>query len=305
MNKTSLRAIFLGTPEAAVPSLNQLARMAEVVAVVTRPDRPRGRGQRPQPSPVKTAALARGLPIAEASRATDIDPSLFDVDLAVVVAFGTIIPPIVLARPSHGFVNLHFSLLPRWRGAAPVAAAIAAGDQETGVSLMQLDEGLDTGRVLAARSVVIGDEETAGELTTRLASLGSSLLVETLPALVAGALSGVAQDETRATYAPRLDSADRRIDLAQDAEYNVRKIRALTPKPGAFFLVEGEPVGITSARATSQPLATSQFWSDGARLLVGSGGRAIELRIVRPAGKKEMTGDAWARGWRSTPVVDR
>lgn len=302
---SKVRAIFLGTPAAAVPSLDQLADTSEVIAVVTRPDRPRGRSGTPQPSPVKVAAFARGLPVVEATGAADIDGALLDVDLAVVVAFGVIIPAKALVKPRHGFVNLHFSLLPRWRGAAPVAAAIAAGDEETGVSFMQLDEGLDTGPVLAARSVVIGPDETAGELTTRLAALAGSLLVETIPSLVAGDIPAVAQDGTKATYAPRLGPADRQIDLAQSAEQNVRKIRALTPKPGAFLFVDGERVGITASRETGDKLATGQFSIDGEKLLVGSGGRAIELQMVRPAGKKEMTGGAWARGWRVTPVVDR
>ncbi|MGH8957969.1 MAG: methionyl-tRNA formyltransferase [Acidimicrobiia bacterium] len=304
MSKPSLRAVFLGTPAAAVPSLDQLARVAEVVAVVTRPDRPLGRSKKPQPSPIKVAALARGLEVVEADRATDIDPRLLHVDLAVVVAFGVIIPSKALAVPEHGFVNLHFSLLPRWRGASPVAAALAAGDQETGVSIMQLDEGLDTGPILAARPLVIGKEETAGELTIRLASAGSSLLAETIPALVAGSVVPVTQDEAKATYAARLVRADRRLDLTQSAEDNARKIRALTPKPGAFLVVDGEPVGITSARALDQSLATGRFWSEGDRLLVGSDGRALELERVRPAGKKEMTANAWARGWRKTPVID-
>lgn len=301
----NVRAIFLGTPAAAVPSLDHLAASSEVIAVVTRPDRPRGRSGKPQPSPVKVAALARGLPVVEAARSADIDIPLFDVDLAVVVAFGVIIPAKALMRPRHGFVNLHFSLLPRWRGAGPVAAAIAAGDEETGVSFMQLDEGLDTGPVLAARSVVIGGDETAGELTTRLATLAGSLLVDTIPPLMAGDIQAVAQDETKATYAPRLGPADRPIDLDQSAKQNVRKIRALTPKPGAFLLVDGERVGITSSRETGENLATGQFSTDGERLLVGSGGKAMELQMVRPAGKKEMTGVAWSRGWRRTPVAGR
>ncbi|HEY7584301.1 MAG TPA: methionyl-tRNA formyltransferase [Acidimicrobiia bacterium] len=302
---TKVRAIFLGTPAAAVPTLDHLADAVEVSAVVTRPDRPRARSGNPQPSAVKVAALARGLPVVEAARPADIDGPLLAVDLAVVVAFGVIIPVSALARPRHGFVNLHFSLLPRWRGAAPVAAAIAAGDEETGVSLMQLDEGLDTGPVLAARSVVIGGEETAGELTTRLATLSASLLVNTIPGLVAGEIEAVAQDGTKATYARRLSANDRHVDLSQSAEQNVRKIRALTPKPGAFFVVDGNRVGITSARETDEELATGEFWSDSERLLVGSGGRAMELQRVRPAGKNEMTGRAWSRGWRSAPVVGR
>ena len=304
MSKSSLRTVFLGTPSAAVPILDQLAKVAEVDVVLTRPDRALGRSRQLRPSPVKVAALARGLNIVDVERAADIDPHLFEVDLAVVVAFGVIIPSKVLEVPKHGFVNLHFSLLPRWRGAAPVSAAIAAGDEETGVSIMRLDEGLDTGPVLAARPVVIGNDETAGDLTDRLAALGGSLLIETISDLVAGRIVAVPQDEAKATYAPRLGAADRNIDLSLSAAHNARRIRALTPKPGAVLAVDGAPLAVRSAWATNEKLATGQFRKDGERLLVGSGGDALELGRVRPAGRKEMAASAWARGWRKTPVVD-
>ncbi|MGH8925751.1 MAG: methionyl-tRNA formyltransferase [bacterium] len=305
MSNPPFRAVFLGTPAAAVPSLEKLAQVAEVVAVVTRPDRPMGRSKRPVPSPVKAAALARGLNVVEAARGAAIDPRLFEVDLAVVTAFGVIIPANVLKAPKHGLVNVHFSLLPRWRGASPVAAAIAAGDQETGVSIMSLEEGLDTGPVFAALSVVIGGEETAGELTERLALVGASLLAETLPALLAGRLTPVPQDGARATYAPRLQASDRILDLRQSAESNARKIRALTPKPGAVLLLDGERLGVIAARPTDRDLPTGQFETTGDRLMVGSAGGALELLTVRPEGRKEMAGSDWARGWRRPPVVDQ
>lgn len=304
MSKSSLRTVFLGTPSAAVPILDQLAKVAEVDVVLTRPDRAVGRGRQLRPSPVKVAALARGLKIVDVGRAADIDPHLFEVDLAVVVAFGVIIPSKVLEVPKHGFINLHFSLLPRWRGAAPVFAAIAAGDEETGVSIMRLDEGLDTGPILAARPVVIGNEETAGDLTERLGAVGSSLLVETISDLVAGRIVAVPQDEAKATFAPRLGAGDRLIDLSLGATYNARRIRALAPKPGAILAVDGAPLAVRSAWATKEKLATGQFRKDGDRLLVGSGGDGLELGRVRPAGKQEMAASAWARGWRKTPVVD-
>jgi methionyl-tRNA formyltransferase len=304
VSKASLRTVFLGTPSAAVPTLDQLAEVAEVAVVLTRPDRAVGRSRQPRPSPVKIAALARGLNIVEVGGIGDIDPHLFEVDLAVVVAFGLIIPSKVLEIPKHGFINLHFSLLPRWRGAAPVFAAIAAGDEETGVSVIRLDAGLDTGPVLAARPVVIGNDETAGDLTDRLAVVGSSLVIETISDLEVGRIVPVPQDEAKATYAPRLDAADRKIDLSLGAAQNARRVRALTPKPGAVLLVDGAPLAVRSAWATDEKLATGQFWKDGERLLVGSGGDALELGRVRPAGKNEMAATAWARGWRKTPVVD-
>jgi methionyl-tRNA formyltransferase len=304
VSKPALRTAFLGTPAAAVPTLERLVDVAEVDVVLTRPDRARGRSRQPQPSPVKVAALARGLNVVEVGRGPDIDPHLFEVDIAVVVAFGVIIPSKVLTAPKHGFVNVHFSLLPRWRGAAPVYAAIAAGDEETGVSIMRLDEGLDSGPVLAARPVVIGSDETAGALTDRLADLGSSLLIETILDLEAGRIVPVPQDEAGSTYAPRLGAADRQIDLSLSAAENVRRIRALAPEPGAVLLIGGAPLAVMSAWTSDEELPIGQFRRDGERLLVGSGGDALELGRVRPAGKKEMSAGDWARGWRTTPIAD-
>jgi methionyl-tRNA formyltransferase len=286
-----------------VPSLIELGKVAEVVSVVTRPDRPRGRGRKPQPSPVKVAAQSLGYRVFEAAAAADIGSIDFDVDLAVVTAFGVIIPDQALAQPRHGFINVHFSLLPRWRGAAPVAAAIAAGDEETGVTLMQLDRGLDTGPLLAARSVVIGDEENAGELTDRLGSLGGSLLVETIPALVAGELMAMAQDESKATYAPRLGSEDRLLDLRESAEVNARRVRALSPRPGAVLMLDGSRLGVSVARAAPGSLPSGLFRKEGGRLFVGAGDAPLELVAVRPPGRREMSGAEWARGWRRPPVI--
>ena len=175
------RVVFLGTPEAALPSLFRLVEVAEVIQVITRSDRPRGRSGTPSAAPVKQAALDLGLPVVEANRGTAVEAVFPDlpIDAAIVTVFGVLIPPSLLTRPGRGFLNVHFSLLPRWR-AAPVAAAIAAGDEETGVTIMQLDRTLDTGPILRARSVPIGGEETTGELTERLASIGADLLVQTL-----------------------------------------------------------------------------------------------------------------------------
>jgi len=183
-----MRAAFLGTPASAVPSLAALADVADVVLVVTRPDRRRGRGARPTPPPVKTAALEWGFPVAQPEDAATLQRLLapLSLDLALVVAFGMILPPEVLATTRLGFVNVHFSLLPRWRGAAPVARAILAGDEKTGVSLMLIDAGLDTGPVIAAVGTPIAPDETRGSLTARLAHLGALLVDERLPAYVAG-----------------------------------------------------------------------------------------------------------------------
>lgn len=307
MSYSRPRVVFLGTPEAAVPILDELLGVADVVAVLTRGDRPRGRSGRPQPSPVKEAALARRLRVIEAGTASEIRASQLtklDVDLGVVAAFGVIIPGDVLAVPGHGYVNVHFSLLPRWRGASPVAAAIAAGDQETGVSIMVLDEGLDTGPVLASFPVVIGPEETAGDLTNRLSKAGASLLSETIPIYLQGRLTPVPQDDTNATLAPRLGAADRRLDLRQDPDLTARRIRALTPRPGAFLMIDGQRLGVTAARPSAEPLQTGVFKVEEDRLLVGSAGLALDLLSVQPAGRRQMSGRDWARGWRTPPAVD-
>ncbi|HKY49253.1 MAG TPA: methionyl-tRNA formyltransferase, partial [Acidimicrobiia bacterium] len=196
MSAPPVRAVFLGTPAAAVPTLISLSKVATVVAVVTRPDQPRGRSTRPVPSPVKEAAIGLGLATlqpANGSELTDALKGLGQIDIGVVTAYGTLIRPAALSIPTRGFLNVHFSLLPRWRGANPVVAALLAGDGETGVSIMLLDEGLDTGPLIAGSTVVIGRDETAGELTTRLADLGAEMLVEFLPGWLSRVISATPQ----------------------------------------------------------------------------------------------------------------
>ena len=298
------RVVFLGTPEAALPSLFRLVEVAEVIQVITRSDRPRGRSGTPSAAPVKQAALDLGLPVVEANRGAEVVelfPAL-EVDAAVVTAFGVLIPASLLSRPKRGFLNVHFSLLPRWRGAAPVAAAIGAGDPETGVTIMQLDRNLDTGPILRARSVPIGNEETTGELTERLAEIGSDLLVEVL---ASEEVSLFPQDDRFATYAPSLTSADRVIDLRQPALVNSRRIRSLSPRPGSVLELQGERLAILSARPLTTDLATGAWRFEGDRLQIGSGGQALELVKVRPAGRKAMAGPSWARGIRGPLPMPR
>jgi methionyl-tRNA formyltransferase len=251
------RIVFMGSPDFAVPSLRALAAAGhEIVAVVTQPDREGGRGRRLLPPAVKTAALALGLPVLQPPtlRRPEVVAELTALapDLIVVAAYGQILRPTVLAIPQHGVLNVHASLLPRWRGASPVAAAIAAGDDIAGVSIMLMDEGLDTGPVLAVCETPITARDTGGTLTERLAVLGAELLAETVPRWLAGAITPRPQDDARATYAPRLEKSAGRINWHEPAAVIWRKVRAYTPWPGAYTEYEGEPLRITAAWPLTQ-----------------------------------------------------
>lgn len=304
MSPPPIRAVFLGTPAAAVPTLVSLASAAEVVAVVTRPDKPRGRSASPVPSPVKEAAAQLGVPVlqpANASALTGALEGLGPIDVGVVTAYGTLIRPEALAIPTRGFLNIHFSLLPRWRGANPVVAALLAGDEETGVSLMVLDQGLDTGPVVAGRTVTIGRDETGGELRTRLAALGAQLLVSVLPGWVAGAMSATPQPGMGVTYAPKLAKSDLLLDMSVPADESVRRIRALAPTPGARLLVEGVVLRVLAGRRIQRGLAVGEVAVLDERVLVGTGQGSLELLTVQPAGKRPMDAAAWLRGLRTRP----
>lgn len=298
------KVVFLGTPQAAVPSLTRLLETAEVQAVITRPDRPRGRSGTPLPSPVKAAATAAALAVHEAARGSDLDPAWFaGNDVAVVVAFGVLVPESILALPAHEFVNVHFSLLPRWRGASPVTAAIAAGDEDTGVTLMHLDSGLDTGPILAAHSTPIGPQETGGELTERLSIIGAELLARTLPGHLEGKLAEVTQDDNFATYAPRLGKDDLRFDFGADPTTLARKVRALAPKPGLSLDLDSGAIRLLAVRPEDEEVAPGELVDRDGRVLLGVNAGSIELLQVQPAGRRAMTGPDWVRGWQTTPIV--
>lgn len=297
------RAAFLGTPEPAIPSLEALAKTCNVVLVVTRPDKPRGRSGTDQPSPVKQRAINLGLNVAQPATAREIGAVLAAVgplDVALVTAFGMLIPAASLTIPRRGFLNVHFSLLPRWRGAAPVNAAIAAGDDVTGVSLMVLDAGLDTGPILAARTVMIGRDEEAGSLTDRLADLGARLVSEIVPRYLAGQIEPIPQG-SGATIASRLSKEQTYLDLKQPAEVCARKVRALSPRPGAHLFLEGRRIRIAAARALDAPADVGSVVIESGRLLVGAGGKTLELLRLQPAGKPEMATAEWLRGLRVYP----
>ncbi len=296
------RAVFLGTPAAAVPSLRSLAAAGvDLVAVITRPDRRRGRSGRIEASPVKQAAVDLGIPVLEPADRVDLAQAvgaLGFLDVGVVVAFGMILPASVLALPARGVVNVHFSLLPRWRGAAPIQRSLLADDEVGGVSLMVLDEGLDTGPVLAVAATRYGAEETAGEIEARLAAIGADLLADVLPDYLGARVTAVPQGSDGATYAPRLDREEGRLDSSDDPESFCRRVRAMTPRPGAFGLVNGERLKILAARPVNGAGSPGGLSLDGDRLVCGVGGGLVELVEVQASSRRAMSGSEWARGRR-------
>jgi methionyl-tRNA formyltransferase len=282
-----MRIVFAGTPAFAVPSLQAAATRAEVVAVYTQPDRPAGRGRGLQASPVKQEALERGIPVLQPeslkTRAARDELRAFEADLMVVVAYGLILPRKVLAIPEHGCWNVHASLLPRWRGAAPIQRAIEAGDGDTGVCLMQMEAGLDTGPVLLSQTVAIGADETAGQLHDRLAALGAQVLADGLGLLRATMLPVArAQPAEGVTYAHKLDKAEARLDWSQPAWLLADRVRAFNPWPMAEAEVAGERLRLHEAQALSLAHAATP----GTLLFAGPRGIDIAcgdgaLRITR------------------------
>lgn len=247
------RVVFMGTPEFALPSLERLVSSGDyqVVGVYTQPDRPAGRHRRPLPSPVKQAAQAYGLPLFQPERlrqTSEIEPlAQLKPDVIVVAAFGQLLRPAVLAIPPKGVINIHPSLLPRHRGASPVAAAILAGDQQTGVTIMLMDPGLDTGPILTQRALAISATDTTGILTDKLARMGADLLLEVLPLWLEGRIEPQLQDDALATYAPRIHKEDGLIDWQLRAVEIWRRVRAYNPWPGAFTYLSGELLHIGEA----------------------------------------------------------
>jgi methionyl-tRNA formyltransferase len=302
-----MRLVFAGTPEVALPSLEALtASRHEVVGVLTRPPAPAGRGRAPRPSAVHVRADELGLPVFTPSslRAPDALAPLAEIspDCCPVVAYGALLPPAALALPAHGWINLHFSLLPRWRGAAPVQHAIRAGDTETGSTTFRIDEGLDTGPILLQETTRIGDRETSGELLERMATSGAALLVATLDAIEDGTLSGHPQASDGATLAPRIEVEDARIDWLQPAAHIDRLIRASTPAPGAWTMLKDSRVRLGPVEATdTTDLAPGEIRAGKREVLVGTGSTAVRLGEVIAQGKRAMTVADWARGVRLDP----
>jgi methionyl-tRNA formyltransferase len=299
-----VRIIYWGTPEFATPPLRALTDEGhDVIAVVTQPDRPQGRSRSTLvPSPVKALALADAIPVLQPERPRG--PEFLGAlralapDLSIVVAYGHLLPREVIALPRLGTLNIHASLLPRWRGAAPIQAAMLAGDEETGVSIMRMVYELDAGPVLFEERTAIGPYETAGDLTERLSAMGAEALVETLALLELGEIRERAQDEALVTYAPKVDRAMARVDFRKPAVEVARAIRAFDPKPGAWGVVRGGEVRLFGARALPDRRGTPgevlEVGEMGMVVACGEGGVAIEN--VHPAGKRRLAALDWAQG---------
>jgi methionyl-tRNA formyltransferase len=303
-----LRALFFGTPAFAVPSLEALTETAEVVGVVCQPDRPTGRGLALAPPPVKVRALELGLPVVQPTKLRTGEFAAWvraqEADLALVVAYGRILPREVLDATRLGFVNVHASLLPSYRGAAPITWAVVDGDAETGVTLMLLDEGMDTGDMLAVSRTPIGPSETAGDLSVRLAAIGAEMVREKLAAFARGELVRVPQDAARATVAPMLEKKDGKIDWSAPARAVHDRIRGMSPWPGAWTTLDGKTIKLHASLSTGltrdrgSPPGTVVV-ADKSHVLVacGADGReTIDLIRVQLEGKKAVTGSEWVSG---------
>jgi methionyl-tRNA formyltransferase len=296
-----LRIVFMGSPDFAIPTLRALAGSYTITGVVTQPDRPAGRGRQLTPPPVKILAEELGLPVIQPRRLKEPEAMerlrAWSPDLIVVAAFGQILRPEVLDLPQYGCLNVHASLLPRWRGAAPIPAAILHGDELSGVTIMRIDPGLDTGPVLSQRSTPIGPEETAGALSQRLAELGAGLLLETIPGYIQGDISPQPQNDAQSTYAPILKKEDGLLDFTQSAQYLARQVRAYSPWPGSFTFWQGQRLKVLRAHAEVRPSPGSgKACVMGELPAAGAGDGLLVLEEVQPAGKKAMPGDIFING---------
>lgn len=303
-----MRIVFMGTPDFAVPSLRALAAAHDVALVLTRPDAVRSRGKKLEPSPVKAAALELGLPVLEAKR---MEPEVVDAlraaraDVFCVAAYGCILPDEVLTMAPLGCVNVHASLLPRWRGAAPIQRAILAGDAEAGVSIMRIGHGVDTGAYCAQASCSVAGK-SADELTSELAELGAGLLLEVLPGLAAGTVSWTEQDEALVTHAAKIQKAELRLDPAASAADNERRALASSDAAPARCMLAGKPVRVLAARVapvSGAVLAAGELAIQGGRVLLGCGEGALEVLELKPDGKRAMDAAAWAAGQRGAAVT--
>jgi len=301
-----MRLLFAGSPAAAVPSLEALLESRhEVVAVLTRPDARVGRGRTLQPSAVGAVAHDRGLPVLTPRTLRDPDAvaqiTELHVDAAPVVAYGVLVPADLLDVPAHGWVNLHFSVLPAWRGAAPVQHAIMAGDEVTGASTFRLEQGLDTGPVYGTLTETIRPTDTSGDLLGRLSTAGAELLVRTLDALEDGVLEPVPQPSDGVSHAPKLTGEDARVRWTHPSHAVDRRIRGCTPAPGAWTtLPDGQRLGLGPVRPVPDvtDLRPGEVRADRRDVLVGTGAGAVRLGDVTPPGRRPMPAADWARGAR-------
>jgi methionyl-tRNA formyltransferase len=300
-----LNLVFCGTPRFAVPTLEKLVDAGfSVHLVVTQPDRPKGRGMELAFSPVKESAVRLGLPVVQPEKIKNNDEfkeqlAALKPEVVIVVGYGRIIPQWMLDLPPMGNINLHASLLPKYRGAAPIQWAIANGERVTGVTTMRIDAGLDTGDILLQREMAVMEEDTAETISPRLAGVGAELIVETLRGLSEGSIQPQAQDSARATLAPILKKEDGRIDFANTAQEIHNRMRGFQPWPGAFTRFRGKNLNVWAARVVEQRIAQGELAVIGEQLFAGCGqGTALELLEVQPEGKRRMAVKDFIHGYR-------
>src|SRR5438477_3516527 len=306
-----INLVFCGTPQFAVPTLERLAESGFAVRlVVAQPDRPKGRGLELVHSPVKQAALRLGLPVYQPEKVKTNEEMKAKLeegrpDAVIVVGYGRIIPKWMLDLPKHGNINLHASLLPKYRGAAPIQWAIANGESVTGVTTMRIDEGLDTGDILLQRELSISEDATAETLAAKLATIGADLMIETLMGLQTGTIHPQRQDNAQATLAPILKKEDGRIDFSRRAPEIYNRFRGFQPWPGAFTSFRGRGLNVTAMKLVSEPfvgVTAKQLLPRGNQLFAGCGvGSVIELIEVQPEGKKRISAKDFMHGYRLQP----
>jgi methionyl-tRNA formyltransferase len=294
------RIVFMGTPEFSVATLEALIASHTVIGVVTQPDRPAGRNRQVQMSPVKQVALKAGIPVfqPEKIRRAEAIAELkqWSPDAYVVAAFGQILPQAVLDIPPHGSINVHASLLPRWRGAAPIQGVIRAGDNESGITIMKMDAGLDTGPILSQRALPLAPDETGATLHDKLAALGAELLIDTLPGYLSGAIQPQPQDDALATYAPTIAKEEGNIDWRNDTASIERLVRAFTPWPGTYTIWNGQMLKILSGKVGRGHAEPGQVVSTPDGIGVGTGDGLYLLQQVQLAGRKAMPVEEFVRG---------
>ena len=295
-----MKIAVAASPEVAIPTLAYLlASEHDLSLIISRPDSPVGRGRELTPTAVSNWATANSIELYRPSKAADFDERLRDFDLVITIGYGLLLPEFLLDQPKHGFVNLHFSLLPKLRGAAPAQRAIIDGLTETGVTVFQLDAGMDTGPIYTQASHSIKPNTTAGELLAELAQLGPNAIAQTLLAIESG-VEPVAQDDSLATSAAKLSKAEAQIIWSDSAEKIVNKILGFSPNPGATARFRGEIIRIMRARVSEQVRAVGEISFTNGSVIVGTSTSAVELLEVTPAGKKTMMASAWANGARFT-----
>jgi methionyl-tRNA formyltransferase len=299
-----LRLAFMGTPDFAVPALSALAAAGhEIAAVYSQPPRASGRGQKPRPSSVHAAALERGLAVRTPTslRAAEEQAAFaaLGLDAAVVVAYGLLLPKPILAAPRLGCFNIHASLLPRWRGAAPIQRALMAGDAETGITIMQMEEGLDTGPMLLLERVPIGQEDDAGLLHDKLAPLGARLILLALDGVAAGTLSARPQPSAGVTYAAKLTRDDERLDWRRPAADLARQVRALSPRPGSWFAMNGDRLKVLAGEVRAMPSTAEPGMVLDDRLTIACGDGALRIARIQRPGRAPMSAEEFLRGYRA------